>query len=140
MTQQHDDDQAGPLGVGRPGLQALIEGALQGKFTIVVAEALDRLSRDQADVAALYRQLTFDSDAPLLHIHLSTDAPVDLHSVLFVPASQLLVLNRHLRRSRHRLTRHRPRLRRLKRRQRRLKALDGRGIEFVGEEATLLLE
>ena len=43
----------------RPGLQALIEGALQGKFTIVVAEALDRLSRDQADVAALYRQLTF---------------------------------------------------------------------------------
>ena len=36
----------------------------------------------------LYRQLTFDSDAPLLHIHLSTEVPVDLHSVLFVPAKR----------------------------------------------------
>ncbi|MEI8166734.1 MAG: molecular chaperone HtpG [Chloroflexales bacterium] len=37
---------------------------------------------------ALYRQLTFDSDEPLLHIHLSTEVPVDLHSVLFVPAKR----------------------------------------------------
>ena len=36
----------------------------------------------------LYRQLTLDSEEPLLHIHLSTDAPVDLHSVLFVPAKR----------------------------------------------------
>lgn len=36
----------------------------------------------------LYRQLTLDSDAPLLHLHLSTDAPVDLHSILFVPAKR----------------------------------------------------
>jgi len=33
-----------------------------------------------------YRQLTMDSDEPLLNIHLSTDAPVDLHTVLFIPA------------------------------------------------------
>lgn len=36
----------------------------------------------------LYRQLTLDSDEPLLQIHLSTDAPVDLHSILFVPAKR----------------------------------------------------
>jgi molecular chaperone HtpG len=34
----------------------------------------------------LYRQLTFEMDPPLLQLHLSTDAPVDLHSILFVPA------------------------------------------------------
>jgi DNA invertase Pin-like site-specific DNA recombinase len=43
----------------RPGLQALIEGAMAGRFDVVVAEALDRLSRDQADVAALYKRLSF---------------------------------------------------------------------------------
>lgn len=32
-----------------------------------------------------YKQLTMDMDEPLLHIHLSTDAPVDLHAILFVP-------------------------------------------------------
>ncbi|GAB4434761.1 MAG: molecular chaperone HtpG [Chloroflexi bacterium OHK40] len=36
----------------------------------------------------LYRQLTLDSDEPLLHLHLSTDVPVDLHSILFVPAKR----------------------------------------------------
>lgn len=35
---------------------------------------------------AFYKQLTFDMEDPMLHIHLSTDAPVDLHAVLFVPA------------------------------------------------------
>jgi molecular chaperone HtpG len=35
--------------------------------------------------AEFYRQLTFEADEPLLHLHLSTDAPVDLHAILFVP-------------------------------------------------------
>jgi molecular chaperone HtpG len=34
---------------------------------------------------SLYRQLTFESDEPILQLHLSTDVPVDLHSILFVP-------------------------------------------------------
>lgn len=33
--------------------------AQQGAFTIVLAEALDRISRDQADVATLYKHLKF---------------------------------------------------------------------------------
>jgi len=43
----------------RPGYQRLLEDARAGQFEIVVAEALDRLTRDQADTATLYKQLTF---------------------------------------------------------------------------------
>ncbi len=47
---------ASPL---RPGYQKLLEDARAGAFDVIVAEALDRLSRDQEDVAALYKQLSF---------------------------------------------------------------------------------
>ncbi len=43
----------------RPGIQMLLSDALSGKFDIVVTEALDRLSRDQADIAGLYKRLEF---------------------------------------------------------------------------------
>lgn len=43
----------------RPGIQALLQDAQVGKFDIVLAEALDRVSRDQADVAILYKHLKF---------------------------------------------------------------------------------
>ena len=43
----------------RPGVQTLLEDARRGAFEIVVAEALDRVSRDQADVAILYKHLRF---------------------------------------------------------------------------------
>ena len=43
----------------RPGYQALLEGAREAAFDVVVAEALDRLSRDQEDVAALFKRLQY---------------------------------------------------------------------------------
>ena len=43
----------------RPGIQALLQDAQTGQFDIVLAEALDRISRDQADVATLYKHLKF---------------------------------------------------------------------------------
>ena len=43
----------------RPGYQKLLEDARKDEFDVIVAEALDRLSRDQEDVAGLYKQLTF---------------------------------------------------------------------------------
>jgi site-specific DNA recombinase len=43
----------------RPGYQKLLEDARLGRFEVVLAEALDRLSRDQEDVAALYKHLSF---------------------------------------------------------------------------------
>ena len=43
----------------RTGYQKLLEDARSGAFEVVVAEALDRLSRDQADTASLYKHLSF---------------------------------------------------------------------------------
>ena len=43
----------------RPAYQSLLDDARRGQFDIVVAEALDRLSRDQEDVAGLFKRLRF---------------------------------------------------------------------------------
>jgi site-specific DNA recombinase len=43
----------------RAGYQQMLMDARAGSFDILVAEALDRLSRDQEDIAGLYKQLTF---------------------------------------------------------------------------------
>jgi DNA invertase Pin-like site-specific DNA recombinase len=44
----------------RPGIQKLLRDARGHKFTVVIAEALDRLSRDLSDVAGLFKQLSFE--------------------------------------------------------------------------------
>ena len=43
----------------RPGIQEMIADALAGKFDIVLAEALDRISRDQEDIAGVYKRMEF---------------------------------------------------------------------------------
>ena len=43
----------------RPDFQQVIDDARRGQFDVLVAEALDRLSRDQEDLAHLYKQLAF---------------------------------------------------------------------------------
>src|SRR5262249_36159099 len=43
----------------RPGYQQLLADARAGAFDVVIAEALDRLSRDQEHVAGFYKQLSF---------------------------------------------------------------------------------
>lgn len=43
----------------RPGVQQLLQDALAGRFEIIITEALDRLSRDQADIAGIYKRLNF---------------------------------------------------------------------------------
>ncbi len=60
----------------RPGYQALLAGARDGAFNIVVAEALDRLSRDQEDVAALFKRLRF---AGIQIVTLSEGEITELH-------------------------------------------------------------
>lgn len=44
---------------GREGLLALMDEARDRAFDIVIVEALDRLSRDQEDLAGLWKRLTF---------------------------------------------------------------------------------
>ncbi len=60
----------------RPGYQALLTGARDGAFDVVVAEALDRLSRDQEDVAGLFKRLRF---AGIQIITLSEGEITELH-------------------------------------------------------------
>jgi site-specific DNA recombinase len=43
----------------RPGIQTLLQDAQRQQFDVVLAEALDRISRDQADVATLFKHLRF---------------------------------------------------------------------------------
>lgn len=43
---------------------------------------------DAEKYTAFYQQLTFDFQAPLHHLHLSTEAPFDLHALLFIPATR----------------------------------------------------
>src|ERR671911_2457216 len=63
----------------RSGFQALMRDSLNGQFDIVLAEALDRFSRDQEDTAGLFKRLTFagvsivtlaEGDITFLHIGL----------------------------------------------------------------------
>jgi site-specific DNA recombinase len=41
----------------RPGIRALLSDAKSFKFDCVIAEALDRISRDQEDIAGIYKRL-----------------------------------------------------------------------------------
>ena len=43
----------------RPGLLSLLERATEGSFDTVVCEALDRMSRDQEDIAGIFKRLRF---------------------------------------------------------------------------------
>ncbi len=42
----------------------------------------------EEDYNQFFRQLAFGADDPLLHIHLVTDSPVDIRTVLFIPAKR----------------------------------------------------
>jgi predicted site-specific integrase-resolvase len=55
------DDRAisGASTVNRLGWEKLMRDARGGKFDVVVAEALDRISRDQEDLAGIYKRLRF---------------------------------------------------------------------------------
>ncbi|WEO71557.1 recombinase family protein [Agrobacterium vitis] len=43
----------------RPGIQELIADGLKRRFDVILTESLDRLSRDQEDIAGLYKRMRF---------------------------------------------------------------------------------
>ncbi len=63
-----DKARSGSTVFGRDGLLRLMDDARAGKFQAVIVEALDRLSRDQEDLAGLYKRLTF-SGIEILAVH-----------------------------------------------------------------------
>lgn len=50
---------SGASTINRPGLNDLKYAASRRQFEVVLTESLDRLSRDQADIALIYRELSF---------------------------------------------------------------------------------
>jgi site-specific DNA recombinase len=59
VAQVYSDSATSGASILRPGYQKLLLAAPGHAFEVVVAEGLDRLSRDLADVATLYKQLSY---------------------------------------------------------------------------------
>ena len=60
----------------RPGVQSLISDSLRGRFDMIMAEAMDRLSRDQEDIAGIFKRMTYAdvkmftlSEGEITHLH-----------------------------------------------------------------------
>ena len=54
--------------IGRDGIMQLVADARNGAFDVVVVEALDRISRDQEDLAGVFKRLSF-SNVEIVAVH-----------------------------------------------------------------------
>ena len=68
----------------RRGIQELIQDAGRGRFEIVPAEAMDRLSRDQEDSAGLFKRMPFAgvhivtlSEGDVSHLHVGLEGTMN---------------------------------------------------------------
>ena len=55
----HTDEAESAATMHRPGMQALLGAVSRGEVDVVYADAMDRISRSQADIATLYERLRF---------------------------------------------------------------------------------
>jgi len=79
ITESYCDRAISGASLLRPGIQELIADAQAGRFDIILTESIDRLSRDQEDIAGLYKRMRFagvkivtlsEGDVSELHIGL----------------------------------------------------------------------
>jgi site-specific DNA recombinase len=59
LVQVYSDRAVSGASLMRPGIQSLMQDAVCGAFDFVYAEALDRISRDQEDVAGFFKRMRF---------------------------------------------------------------------------------
>jgi len=59
LEEEYSDHAVSGATLLRPGFQALMRDALKRRFDVVLAESLDRFSRDQEDTAGFFKRLTF---------------------------------------------------------------------------------
>jgi site-specific DNA recombinase len=59
VAEHADAASSGASMITRPGFQAMVRGALTRQYDVVLAESLDRLSRDQEDTAHIFKKLNF---------------------------------------------------------------------------------
>ncbi len=76
VVEEYTDHAISGASLLRPGIQALISDATRGRFRLVLAEAMDRLSRDQEDIAGLFKRMAYSdvkivtlSEGEVTHLH-----------------------------------------------------------------------
>lgn len=76
VVQEYSDQAISGASLLRPGIQSLISDAGRGRFDLILAEAMDRLSRDQEDIAGLYKRMAYFgvkiqtlSEGEVTHLH-----------------------------------------------------------------------
>jgi site-specific DNA recombinase len=76
VVDEYSDHAISGASLLRAGVQALIADALRGRFQIVLTEAMDRLSRDQEDIAGLFKRMLHAnvkiitlSEGEVTHLH-----------------------------------------------------------------------
>src|SRR6201991_1727505 len=77
IAQEYSDHAVSGATLLRSGFQALLRDALNRRFDVVLAESLDRFSRDQEDTAGLFKRLTFAgvnivtlAEGDITHLHI----------------------------------------------------------------------
>ena len=77
IAQEYSDHAVSGATLLRSGFQALMRDALNRRFDVVLAESLDRFSRDQEDTAGLFKRLTFAgvnivtlAEGDITHLHI----------------------------------------------------------------------
>jgi DNA invertase Pin-like site-specific DNA recombinase len=77
LANEYSDHAVSGATLLRPGFQSLMHDALNRCFDVVLAESLDRFSRDQEDTAGLFKRLTFAgvnivtiAEGDITHLHI----------------------------------------------------------------------
>jgi len=76
IVKRYKDQAISGASLMRAGIQALMQDAQGHKFDVVLTESLDRLSRDQEDIAGVYKRLRF---AGVKMVTLSEGEIAELH-------------------------------------------------------------
>ena len=76
LYKRYADEAISGASLMRPGIQALLDDLRRGRFAVILAESVDRLSRDQEDIAHIYKAARF---AECQIVTLSEGAVNELH-------------------------------------------------------------
>jgi molecular chaperone HtpG len=74
------------------GFPIYVDGELANQQTAIWRKRPKEVQAEEYE--EFYKQLTFATEPPLSHLHISTEVPVDIHAVLFIPAERERTLNR----------------------------------------------
>lgn len=76
IVEEYSDHAISGASLIRPGIQALMADAMGGRFDLILAEAMDRLSRDQEDIAGIFKRMSYAdvkmftlSEGEVTHLH-----------------------------------------------------------------------